>query len=399
MRFEPFTLPPDVFRERLERLRFEFNKWDLFVHGRPTVEPGAIVLSPDEHAQLAKASEALAGVAERARHRIASEPESAKALGLPTDVARLAAVGSAGPVITRIDLFQTADGWKASEFNDDVPGGYNDAIGLPAVFHDVRPPGTDLPGDLPAALLRVLSDEEGPLGMVYATAYAEDLQVVHLIADLLRTQGIEVEFGSPAHVRESGGAVTLNGRTVSRLYRFFPAEWFPLLPNAASWHAHDSWDAAVVNPFASAWTQSKACFAWLHSNAAGHDRETVRDYLPHTWLLDDENATRALADRETYVLKPAFGRMGEGVSLGAALPADAWRKRVYEALRGRRTRPFVLQERFQPVGVDVGKPRNATVCLGAYVIQGQFAGYYARASLSPVTAYDATNVLPLVESL
>src|SRR5438094_979212 len=72
------------------------------------------------------------------------------------------------------------------------------------------------------------------VGFVYATAYAEDLQVVRLLADLLEMHGFETVLASPAHLAEDG---RLAGEPVDVIHRFFPGEWFPELPNLAAWEA------------------------------------------------------------------------------------------------------------------------------------------------------------------
>jgi hypothetical protein len=91
--------------------------------------------------------------------------------------------------------------------------------------------------------------------------------------------------------------------------------------------------------------------------------------------------------------------MGEGVVLGRGCPPEAWRKSLAAALRSRRARPYVLQDRFDAVPVETQPGRTATACLGAYVVAGRFAGYYSRLSATPVVAYDASNVLTVVAGL
>lgn len=371
MRFVPFALPPNAMKARLARLTWEYRKWDTHVRGRDTTTRGALVLTRREHDEVVRSSEELYALADDAMRRWPHEdhPE------LGVDPALKALARGPGPRVTRIDFFLTQDGWRVSEMNDDAPGGYNDALGLVAVFADAVDKGLEVPGDLPEALLRLLAGKR--VGLVYATAYAEDLQVVQLLADLLAVEGIESVLASPAHLEDDG---KLAGQDVDVLYRFFPSEWYPALPNLEAWR---NTSARVVNPFSCAWTQSKASFALLQHPT-----------IPLTMPFD---AKLALAQRERFVLKPCFGRMGEGVVIGAHRTEHEWRNAVAGASR----RPSVLQQRFQPLPIEVSPGVTAHACVGAYVVNGEFAGYYSRLSTTNdrVVRFDASNVLTLLETV
>lgn len=372
MRSVPFALPENALAKRLDALRFTFRKWDLHVRGRGTVASGAIVLSREEHETLVAASEAL-----WARAAALGQPEG---LGVPDGLRRL--LGGRGARVTRLDWFLTDDGWRVSEMNDDVPGGYNDALGLPALFADAADEkGLVVEGDLPDALTRALPGQR--VGFVYATAYAEDLQVVRLLADLVEAEGREVVLASPAHLDADG---TLAGERVDSLYRFFPSEWFPLLPNVDAWEAAVRRGTPIVSPFEAAWTQSKLLFTLLDD-----------PHVPETRPFDADSRALAESRQEDWVLKPAFGRMGEGVVLGADVSRAAWRDALASAAH--RGRPYALQRRFVPRPLEVAPGVTRTPCIGVYLVDGLFAGYYARTSERRVVAYDAANVLALVESV
>lgn len=400
MRFEPFPADDAAWREAMERLRFGWGKWDLDVAGKATVARGALVLDRREHGEVVAAAEALAALADRARRRLATDPDALRGLGVHPRLAEAAAQEPAGPLVTRIDFFRTADGWRVSEFNDDCPGGYNEALGLPVELGPWIPDGCEVPGDLPDALVGLFGGEPGETtALLYATGYAEDLQVVELLSRLLRSQGRATVLGSPAHLELAGGKARVLGEEVDRLVRFFPAEWLTGLPNWGAWAGLGAAGVPLVNPLASAATQSKAIHAWLWSETSGADRRSVERLLPRTAMLDDALAAEVLAQPHRFVLKPAFGRMGEGVVLGRECPPDAWRKRVASALRSRRARPYVAQDRFDAVPVETEPGRTATACLGAYVAAGRFAGYYSRLSSRPVVAYDASNVLTVAAGI
>lgn len=395
MRFEPLDLPDAAWAKRLDALRFTFGKWDLHVAGRPTVPRGALVLSAREHAEVVRAAEALYALADRAQDRWSADADATRALGVPPALVPLARAERPAGRVTRIDFFLTADGWRVSEMNDDAPGGFNDAIGLAAVLHDLVEKGLDVPGDLPEALPALASRGARRVAFAYATAYAEDLQVVELLSRLVEADGPETALGSPEHLAFDGARATFAGESVDVAYRFFPCEWFPVLDNLAAWERALDAGLRVVNPFRAAWTQSKAAFALFHAEASGADREIVDALLPRTLLLSAETHEFAVEERARLVLKPAFGRMGEGVLLGALATRERWAKAL--AAAAIRQRAWVLQDRFVPLRVETAPGVARTPCLGAYVVDGRFAGYYSRISEHPVVAYDAANVLTLVE--
>lgn len=390
MRFAPYALPEAALASRLRDLTWRFRKWDTHVRGKETTARGALILTRAEHEAAVRAAETLFQASQDAMARWVADADATRALGVPPALVPLAGAPTAARV-TRVDLHLTADGWRASEWNDDAPGGYNDALGLVALFADCVEKGLDAPGDLPDALLGLIAPPgTRRVGLAYATGYAEDLQVVRLLADLLESRGVETVLGSPAHLEHDGATARLAGEEIGSLYRFFPAEWFPELPNLDAWARAGTSGLRVVNPLACAWTQSKASFALL-------DDPRARGLVPRTVRLDRESAREALADKDRFVLKPCFGRMGEGVVMGAERPHDEWRKAIDGALR--RREGSVLQERFAPTPVEIAPGVGGTACVGAYVIEGRFAGYYSRVSRQNVVRYDASNLLTLLEAV
>jgi len=395
MRFEPFDVSDAQWAKRLDSLRFGGAKWDLHVEGRPTVARGALVLTRQEHEEAVAVAESLAALSLKAQGALWKERDPT--LGLDPVAMDLASLQEPGPYVTRIDLFRTPSGWVASEFNDDVPGGYNEAIALPAVLQDLS--SHPVAGDLPDALVALLGHGDGPVGLVYATGYAEDLQVIGLLAALLGEGGIDTVPAAPSNLSWSGGTARLLGQEVASLFRFFPSEWFARLGNLSAWREALAAMVPVTNPFPCAWTQSKASFAWLRQNARGMDADLVERCLPGSWPLDAARLEELRGKPDGWVLKPAFGRMGEGVVVAQSVPPVAWQRALQSAWHTHATRPFIAQRQFRPVPLEVAPGSVRTVCVGTYVVAGRFAGYYSRMQEGPVVAYDATNLLTVVEGV
>ena len=53
--------------------------------------------------------------------------------------------------LARYDLFPTPEGgWAVSEFNEDVPGGFNEVVAAPRLLGELHP-GCQFPGDFDGA--------------------------------------------------------------------------------------------------------------------------------------------------------------------------------------------------------------------------------------------------------
>ena len=72
----------------------------------------------------------------------------------------------------------------------------------------------ELPGEPP-----------GVVALLYATAYAEDLQVCAIIQRLLRRRGVRAVLASPVAPRFDTGELRIGAEIVRVLYRYFPTEY------------------------------------------------------------------------------------------------------------------------------------------------------------------------------
>jgi hypothetical protein len=99
-----------------------------------------------------------------------------------------------------------------------------------------------------------------------------------------------------------------------------------------------------------------------------------------------------LADRLGWVLKRAFGRVGDEVFVGALSDDADWRILVDDVGKRRAGGERWIAQRFvrqQPIPTPWG-PRLVT--LGAYVLDGRFAGYFARLTSVSHVSHDALVV-------
>jgi hypothetical protein len=161
-------------------LRFRHFKWDTYACGTCLVLPEALVLSAQAHQDVVRIVESLHGALVRFERRVRHDQDALRQLGIPPVLFPLIAdEPEHGLELARYDLFPTEDGrWMVSEFNEDVPGGFNESVGLPDLLGD---PGDGLlwAGDLRRAFVDAF-DGHDRVALLYATAFSEDLQ--HVLA-------------------------------------------------------------------------------------------------------------------------------------------------------------------------------------------------------------------------
>ena len=128
-----WTCPPPLHADDFARLRrrlvLEHFKWDPQVGDVETLARYPLVLPAATVRGLAALAEALAAESKAAERELLARPDLLRRLGLPRRIRRVLADGSTPPTpaaarVIRFDFHPTPDGWRISEANSDVPGGY-----------------------------------------------------------------------------------------------------------------------------------------------------------------------------------------------------------------------------------------------------------------------------------
>lgn len=393
----------------LREFQFRFRNWDSMSVSHPPFLSEPFCLSRYDHEFLVKTAERMHPLMIQARQRIADDPDKMHSLGLDLwtqqAIAQELDAGSLRPgiEIARYDFFKTLDGgWRISEINNDVPSGFNESsfmhegvlktwqgmgkyeFGVPATHHFVKA--------LKAGDIRSLA-------MLYGTAYAEDLQVCLFLKDHLETSSVQVTLASPSHLRASRGKATIWGQEVDSIYRIYPAEWFSALPNRDEWmRALRLKNLQMINPLSTIISQSKNFFSLLHANKndlfTTEDWGSIRRFIPYTEPFASEKISAYSEDKDRWVLKPIFGRMGYDIAVGKLLSVEQWEKSLSQA--SKKPEQYCVQECFDIAPVRFSFA-NSYLCVGVFVINGRFSGYFTRASLTPLTTYEAMDVATVIE--
>ncbi len=393
-------LAPDILRSVRRRAIFECCKWDPQVEDVATIADVPIVLQRREWQEIAGAAELLAREVEQAEHELRNRPDLHDVLGLPRSIRRLirqpsSASANPGVRFIRFDFHHTADGWRISEANTDVPGGLNEASGLPAL---VAPyvPGTHAAGDVAAAYAEAVLaplPEHAHVALVHATAYADDRQVMTYLAQRFEQRGARVSLVSPAHLRWCEWRATLEtswaSGPVDAIVRFYPSEWMDNLPRASRWETFfEGTVTPVSNPATALLTQSKRFpLTW---NRLRTPMTAWRRYLPET---RDPREVQWQAGGE-WVLKPALGRVGEDVGIAGVTPPAEWTRIVRDVRRY--PSHWIAQRRFAATPLHVeGTARYPVV--GVYTVNARVVGAYGRIADRPLIDARARDAAVLID--
>jgi glutathionylspermidine synthase len=234
----------------------------------------------------------------------------------------------------------------------------------------------------------------GYVALVHATAYSDDRQVMEYLAKQLRALDLRTTLISPAHLRFEHQQAVIRSRFASGspdgLIRFFPAEWLPMLGHTSRWAGFFSGGVtALSNPGTALLLQTKRMpLVW--------DRVASRMNMWRT-LLPEIRCPRNIPERgrDEWVLKPALGRVGEGVGIAGVTEPGEFDRIV--RLAQQYPSQWVAQQRFCSLAVETPEgPRYP--CLGVFTVDGRAAGCYGRVSAKPLTDADSQDVAVLIES-
>lgn len=388
---------------RLQRRAiFECCKWDPQVEDVSTVAPFPLMLRREAWDEIAALSETLAAETLAAEEELASRPELHGFLGLPRPVRRAlrserregAPRGIAR--VLRFDFHWTREGWRISEANTDVPGGFNEGSGFAHLFAPSFP-GSEAAGDPAGALAEAVAAETPPgsrIALVHATAYTDDRQVMEFLARELEARGRRAVLAAPDHLRWRDGLAWIRSgwmeADIAAIVRFFPAEWLPNLPRACGWKLFFRGSRTPVsNPATAILTQSKRFpLVWDRLKTSLPE---WRRLLPET---RDPRETDWKRNPNAWVLKPALGRVGDGIGLAGATSEKDWKQIRRELRFG--SRWWAAQRRFEAIPMTVGD-ETFYPCIGVYTIGGRATGAYGRLARRPIVNHLAQDAAVLIE--
>lgn len=372
----------------------EHCKWDPQVGDVSTLAAFPLLIERGEWRQLCAWAEALAAEGRAAEDELLERPDLLRRLGMPRRLlSALVGRGRFTPTaarVVRFDCHPTAEGWRISEANADVPGGFTEASSLARLMADRCGEG-EVAGD-PAEAWADAIERAGAteVALLSAPGFMEDQQVTAYLARRLNGRGISTHLVGPKQIMwDAGGRALTNGVTpVDAIVRFYQAEWLSRLPRSSQWARMVRGGAtAIGNPVAAAIVESKRFpLTW---DALRTPMPTWRRLLPET--RDPRDAP--WGDDDGWLLKTAYCNTGDTVSIRETMTPRQWRS----VARSVWWRPadWVAQRRFEtlalPTPLGPMKP-----CVGVYTVDGRAAGAYARLAPGQIVNYAAVDVTLLV---
>ena len=414
---DPAEVSPALYRRYQHRALFRACMAGTMSSFSSYLSLNAVLLSRDEAAELARLTTLFGGILNRAA-AAAADRDQLVAWGFPRAFAELIVEEPARPVIFgRFDFLLANDGsWQLVEYNSDTPSGLREATAVDAAAFGLlgrrfsgRRLSAELGPRLGQAILRAIADLPRPcrVGFVTDSFHLEDMATSIFTERVLREaltsageRDVETVVGDVKNLDASRGRVTLVGKRVDALYRYYPFE--TLLPQPQFliiFEAVANGRLRLLNGPRGLLIQNKGLLAWVWEHRddpifTSAERVAIRDHLPATWWVRDLPADEA---PERLVIKQVFGREGEEVYLADRLSAD-------DMARIREWGTFVAQRRVATHPVPAvawdwkGEPLRAErwPSIGAFTVDDEYAGVYTRLG-SPILTSQAEFAPTFVE--
>ncbi len=373
----------DIWTDIHESAAFEDGYTGGYTGPYETFSLSALMMPPTLFEEMREASEALSELFERTTRYVQTRPELfCPVLGIDPALEQLVAqsLSNSSVLLGRMDWVVDIQGsLKLLEFNAETPGGLVESCCLGSRIKErLHPGGTD-PNTAMGAMIRgsfekILKDygkhrDIRRIGLV-TDAYHEDWYNTAFVYDLVKDLPYDCVLGTIHGLDVQGDQLTLEGKPLDALYRYYPLDWFADTGHFSRMIPALEKGTLSINPPATLISQSKAFFAlvWeLYRNGFYRPDEAalIETYLPKTALSPKQLNT---AD---YCIKSYFGREGDSVHFsyaGDPGPGD-----------------WVYQERIPvaPVAMAVhgttgSHTRTLFPVIGSYLTGNRFAGILTR---------------------
>lgn len=391
---------PDYENYRIDAM-FDCYKWDPQFLDSNTISKHALVLTKQEARSLAHLTELLDQETRDAELFLNTHLSLAKKLRLPKKLLpELKRMKNYDPKrhirLTRYDFHPTKEGeWAISEVNSDVPGGFAEASLLPKLALQYLKSNKVESIDFGSHLVKALSKKikkKGTVFFVHCTSYSDDRQVMQYLGDQMEQHGYHALYGAIDHLRfQNQEAISiLDGHQgkVDGIVRFTPLEWVKDI-KPKTWSGYfDTTTPSCNHPIAIFAQTKRFPFVWDQLESYGLSFSTWRKLLPNTIEV-----TKKVPPG--YLYKPAWGRVGEKISIQEACEEGEYQKILKEVKR--HPKRYILQKQFSSQLLESPEGEWFHVCIGSYAVDGKHAGFYARMSRKLRIDSDAEDIPVLIE--
>lgn len=416
-------IPAEKYEYYKQRLMFEGYKWDPQFLDNNTVAKHVLVLTENEARELADYTRKLALETMKAEEFINDNLHLAKTLQLPKalkkEIKSMINYERDNHVrLMRFDFHPVKEGgFAVSEVNSDVPGGHSEASIMPAIAKEILEDVGDRDKygyiDLSDYLTDAISKKIKPQGTIflnYCTCYSDDRQVMEFVGDRLTAKGYKVLKGAADHINfKNGKAYSIldgNECELDGVFRYTPVEWvMDIKPKR--WQGYFNTKTPSINHPVSLYAQTKRFpFVWEILEENGIDMSIWKKLLPHTIGAKELFEKNELAknsfsgndyysEENQYIFKPAYGRVGEKISIKEACRDDEYKKILKDVKR--HPKKYIAQKKFDSMPLVAEDGKEFHVCIGSFSVDDKHAGFYARISDLPRIDSYAADIPVLVE--
>jgi hypothetical protein len=396
------SIDPQAFAEIRHQLILGHCKWDPQVGDVATLADFPLIIPSSQWNHLTAAAEELTRETLALERALITRPDLHPQLDLPRGISRMFAtchhLTPSACRVMRFDFHPTRDGWRISEVNSDVPGGFTEASALPLLmqkhFPNLRTPDDPVEAYVDALARSAAASNSEHIALLSAPGFMEDHQVIAALANRLRHRSLHPHLAQPGHLRWINGHAHLETiwfrGPLGCIVRFLQAEWLAALPNKFEWEPlFTDGITPVANPGSAILTESKRLpLVWKD---LGIPLRAWPAYLPETrkpsaapWRTDD-----------SWLLKTAFCNTGDSVTARSILPATEWKKRSWDVLL--HPTQWIAQRRFNSFSIPTARGLMFP-CIGIFTIDGRACGAYGRLSPKPHIDYAAIDAAILIEN-
>ncbi len=393
------SLSRSEYAEVRTRLMFEFCKWDPQMQDVSVLLPFPLIIDELEWRSLERTAVKLYHEVIEAENEVLSRRDLHKLLGFPRSIRRALAFASnthrqRSVRVMRFDFHPARDGWRISEVNSDVPGGFVEVSGLNCLMAPSFS-GLKASADVTTIYTDAIADKipkNACIALVHATAYTDDRQVMLWFARQFERRGFKAVLAAPDHIKWRDGKAIVEGQRAHALLRFYPGEWLPNFSRRTGWHSYFASAATLLsNPATALVSQSKRLpLLWDRLETP---MSTWKRLLPET---RDPRDTEWRRSPEDWLLKPALGRVGEDIAF-PGLTREKKRQRIQRSVRWHPGN-WIAQRRFDATSIATSTG-PIWPSLGLYVIDGIPAGAYMRVGRRPIIDARARETALLIEPL
>ena len=394
------TIPESVFYDYRVDVMFDSYKWDLQAGEQSTISDKVILLDKDSVDFITGSAVSLYHETVAMEQALRNRPDLVLKLGISEKMTHALCSCSYRPEehirLMRFDFHPTkatpivsgniktenrehSITWKISEVNSDVPAGYPEASVLPRLaaryFENYSQHGNF--GDVLASRFAKLAPHSSTIAFLHDTHTVEDCQIMHFMGDLLEQYGYNSLYMDPSHLKQEN----IKASNIGAIMRYYPVEWLEY-KKGVDWLSLVNAHVPSCNHPVALLAQSKRLpLVWDELGGANHFWKR---------LLPETVCATTLAPTDGWILKPAFGRVGEGINIPGAV-SDEENKDIKAAACAHPTQ-WVAQKMFESLPVD-----GLHLSLGVFVVDGQFAGLFGRTSAIPRMDAQASEVPVLVK--